>query len=539
MVYPRFTPNSFWNYQATCEVVGARYSAAPLGLITVAALLPRDWQVRLINRNTEELSAVDLDWADLIMTGGMLPQQLDAMRVITIANAHGKPVVVGGPDVTSSPHVYDLADFRVVGEAEGIIDGFVSAWRAGATCGSFVAKEFPDIRKSPVPRFDLLKLDHYMHVGVQLSRGCPFTCEFCNVIELNGRTPRIKTEEQMISELGALHALGYRGHVDFVDDNLIGNRKAVKPLLARLADWLEEHDHPFEFSTEASINIAEDDELLLLMKRANFFAIFIGIETPDAATLVSTSKRQNVRRDIVESVRKIYRAGMFVNAGFIIGFDGEKARVAEAMIQCIEDAAIPICMVGLLYALPNTQLSRRLLAEGRLHAESDRPRGEIDADQCTSGLNYTTIRPRLEMIEDYRTVLRRIYEPGAFFARVSRLVRELDLTEHKINRPFSSLRRDVRALGRITWRSGILDREVLGPFWRALGDCILHNPRAARVVFSLAALYLHLRPFARLIDTRLGERIDSVDNTGVEVGFSALGPADEEIASRRKAALKG
>jgi radical SAM superfamily enzyme YgiQ (UPF0313 family) len=539
MVYPRFTPNSFWNYQATCEVVGARYSAAPLGLITVAALLPRDWPVRLINRNTEELSAVDLEWADLIMTGGMLPQQLDAMRVITIANAHGKPVVVGGPDVTSSPHVYDLADFRVVGEAEGIINDFVSAWRGGATCGSFVAKDFPDVKKSPVPRFDLLKLDHYMHVGIQLSRGCPFTCEFCNVIELNGQTPRIKTEEQMISELEALYALGYRGHVDFVDDNLIGNRKAVKPLLARLADWLEAHDHPFEFSTEASINIAEDDELLILMKRANFFAIFVGIETPDAATLVSTSKRQNVRRDIVESVRKIYRAGMFVNAGFIIGFDGEKTRVAEAMIQCIEDAAIPICMVGLLYALPNTQLSRRLIAEGRLHAESDRPRGETDADQCTSGLNYTTIRPRLEMIEDYRTVLQRIYEPGAFFARVGRLVRQLDLTEHKINRPLSSLRKDVRALGRITWRSGILDREVLGPFWRALGDCILHNPRAARVVFSLAALYLHLRPFARLIDTRLGERIDSVDNTGVEVGFSALEPVAGEITPQRQAALKG
>ncbi len=520
MIYPRFSPNSFWNYQATCEVVGARYSAAPLGLITVAALLPRDWQIRLINRNTEELRLPDLEWADLVMTGGMLPQQLDSLRVIAIANGHGKPVVVGGPDVTASPHVYEDAAFRVIGEAEEVMDEFISAWRAGAAAGEFVAKEFPDIRKSPVPRFDLLKLDHYMHVGVQLSRGCPFTCEFCNVIELNGRTPRIKTADQMISELEALHSLGYRGHVDFVDDNLIGNRKAVKPLLARLAAWLEERGHPFEFSTEASINIAEDDELLALMKRANFFAVFVGIETPDAETLRSTNKRQNVRREIVGSIRKIYSAGIFVNAGFIIGFDGEKSSVAEAMIKCIEDTAIPICMVGLLYALPNTQLSRRLIAEGRLHVESDRPRGERDADQCTSGLNYTTLRPRREMIADYREVLQRIYTPEAFFGRVSRVVRQLDLRGHKVKRPFASVLRDVRSLGRITWRSGVAERAVMGPFWRALGDCILHNPRAVRVVFSLAALYLHLRPFARVMDVRLVERIEAVDSTGVEAGFT-------------------
>jgi radical SAM superfamily enzyme YgiQ (UPF0313 family) len=531
MIYPRFTPNSFWNYQATCEVVGARYSAAPLGLITVAALLPRDWPVRLVNRNTEEVTAADLQWADLIMTGGMLPQQIDTMRVISLAMAHQIPVVVGGPDVTSSPHVYDHADFRVIGEAEEVMDHFVAAWRAGIPGGEFVAKGYPDITKSPIPRFDLLKLDHYMHVGIQLSRGCPFNCEFCNVIELNGRTPRMKTAAQMTGELEALYALGYTGHVDFVDDNLIGNRKAVKPLLAELASWLERHDYPFEFSTEASINIAEDDELLRLMKRANFFAIFVGIETPDMATLVSTNKRQNTRSDIVESVRKIYRAGIFVNAGFIIGFDGEKNRVAEAMIACIEDAAIPICMVGLLYALPNTQLSRRLTAEGRLHAESDRPRNDADADQCTSGLNYTTLRPRNEMIEDYRTVLQRIYEPRAFFARVSRVARQLDMSEHKINRPLSAVRRDIRALGRITWRSGVLDREVLGPFWRAILDCLIHNPRAARIVFSLAAIYLHLRPFARFMDARLVERIDSVNAAGVESGFSAPPERVREMVS--------
>lgn len=521
MVHPRFNPHSFWNYQATCEVVGARYSAAPLGLITVAALLPPEWPVRLVNRNTETLAEEDVRWADLVMTGGMMPQQRDTMEVIAIAHAHGKPVVVGGPDVTSSPHLYGEAEFRVLGEAEGIMDRFIAAWRAGAAGGEFRAAAYPDLARSPVPRFDLLKLRHYMHVGIQLSRGCPFNCEFCNVVELNGRTPRLKSSAQMVRELDALHALGYRGHVDIVDDNLIGNRKAIKPLLADLADWSRRRKYPFEFSTEASVDLAEDEELLRLMARANFFAIFVGVETPDRDVLVGTSKRQNTRRSLADSLRKIHEAGLFVNAGFIIGFDGEKARVAGAMIDCIEELAIPIGMVGLLYALPNTRLSRRLAGEGRLHAESDRSRADADADQCTSGLNFTTRRPRREMLEDYRDVLGSIYEPRAFYGRVRRLCRRLDLSQHRLRLPPSRLLRDLRSLGRIGWRSGVRDRGARGPFWRTLGDCLLHNPRAVRTAFSFAALYLHLRPFAAAMDAQIAARIEAVDANGVEAGQEA------------------
>jgi radical SAM superfamily enzyme YgiQ (UPF0313 family) len=503
MVYPRFNPDSFWNYQATCEVAGARYSAAPLGLITVAAMLPPDWVVRLVNRNTEELSPSDLAWADMVMTGGMLPQQGDTLHVIALAHEAGKPVVVGGTDVSSSPHVYDDAEFRVVGEAEGILDQFIAAWQRGDSGGTFRAEEFPDITTSPVPRFDLLKFEHYMHVGVQVTRGCPFTCEFCNVIELNGRTPRVKTTEQVLGELTALYDLGYRGHVDFVDDNLIGNRRVIKPILKELADWLERHNYPFEFSTEASMNLADDDELLALMKRANFFAVFVGIETPDTAALLGAGKRQNTRRDIVESIRRIYGAGIFVNAGFIIGFDAEKDRMAEPMIACIEDAAIPIAMVGLLYALPNTQLWRRLTEEGRLHANSDRVQGVTVADQCTSGLNFDTVRPRQDMIDDYRTVLRRIYEPRAFFGRAARVTRMLDVSGHRVNRPLRAVLRDLRSFARITWRIGVLDRRSRASYWRAVGDCLLHNPRAARIMVSFAALYLHFGPYSRFLDARM------------------------------------
>src|SRR5262249_46081809 len=239
--------------------------------------------------------------------------------------------------------------------AEGIIDKFIEAWESGATEGVFAAEKFQvDVTTTPIPRFDLLKFDKYLYIGVQFSRGCPFTCEFCDIIELYGRVPRAKTNTQMLKELDALHALGYRGHVDFVDDNLIGNKKAVKAFLLDLRAWLDQHDYPFEFTTEASINLADDAELLKRMNEANFVGVFIGIESPDPDTLVMARKKQNTRRSLVESIQKIYAAGLFVTAGFIVGFDSEKGAVADGIVALIEDAAIPLCTVGLLFALPQT-----------------------------------------------------------------------------------------------------------------------------------------------------------------------------------------
>ena len=507
LVYPRFSGTSFWNYQDTCKLVGARYSAAPLGLITVAALLPGEWPVRLVNCNTEELEARDLEWADMVMTGGMLPQQRDALRIVAEAQARGKPVVVGGPDATSSPEVYAAAEFLVLGEAEEIMGDFVSAWRSGAARGTFQAERFPDVTRSPVPRFDLLKLEQYMHVGVQYSRGCPFDCEFCNIVELNGRLPRTKTSAQILLELDALHALGYRGHVDFVDDNLIAARKSVKPFLADLRSWLERRGHPFEFTTEASLDLAGDDELLELMRRSNFFAVFVGIETPDTATLLQVNKRQNTRLDIVESVRKIQRAGIFVNAGFILGFDSERGSVAGPMIACIEAASIPVCMVGLLYALPGTRLSRRLHAEGRLEAHCPT---EEDADQCTSGLNFAPRRHRRDVLRDYREVLQHIYTPEAFFGRVRRMGRELDRSASKLRAPLRNVLRDLRSFVRMGWRMGVRDRAVRRHWWGAMLDCLLHNPGALKIVGSFAALYLHYGPYSRRLVEGLDRRIDQL-----------------------------
>ena len=324
LVYPRFSASSFWNYAVTAEVLGARYPTIPLGLITVAALLPPQWNIRLCNRNTEALKDGDLEWADVVMTGGMLFQQADTLRLIGIARSQGKPIVVGGPDATSSPHIYAAANFLVLGEAESIIETFIAAWNKGDRSGIFTAPKFTaDVTKSPIPRFDLLKLKDYLFVGVQFSRGCPFNCEFCDIIELYGRSPRTKSTQQMLAELDALYELGYRGHVDFVDDNLIGNKKAVRAFLPHLKAWQQAHDFPFEFSTEASINIADDEALLELMRNCGFFAIFVGIESPDPKTLVAMQKKQNTRRNLVDSVQRIYGAGMMVTAGFILGFDSE------------------------------------------------------------------------------------------------------------------------------------------------------------------------------------------------------------------------
>jgi radical SAM superfamily enzyme YgiQ (UPF0313 family) len=510
LVYPRFGGTSFWNYQATCQLLGARYSAAPLGLITVAALLPKEWDVRLVDCNVEELVAADLDWADLVMTGGMLPQQPDALRIIRLAQAAGKPVVVGGPDATSSPEVYASADFRVLGEAEEVLAEFVSAWEDGATAGLFTASRFPDITRSPVPRFDLLKFEHYLHVGVQYSRGCPFDCEFCNVIDLNGRVPRAKTAPQVLLELDALHALGYRGHVDFVDDNLIGNRRALKPFLRELRTWLVARKWPFEFTTEASLDLAEDPELLRLMKESNFFAIFVGLETPDAATLIQANKKHNTRSDMVSSIHRIHEAGIFVNAGFIVGFDAEKGRVAGAMVDCIEAANIPVCMVGLLYALPGTRLANRLQAEGRLQSDAHDVLAD-DADQCTSGLNYATLRPRADVLRDYREVLSRIYAPAAYFGRARRTGRQLDRSAHRLEQPIRHVLRELRAFGRMAWRLGVRDPEVRMEWWRSVGDALLHNPAALKIVVSFAALYVHLGPYSAELVRRLDRQIALAD----------------------------
>lgn len=513
LVFPRFNPNSFWSFKEPCELQGAKTSTPPLGLITMAAMLPKHWQVRLIDRNAQELSDADLTWADVVMTGGMLPQEPDAIHVIGLCKELGVPVCVGGPAPTSSPDYYETADFQVLGEAEGVIDQFIQAWERGERSGRFVAVKFQaDVTQSPIPRFDLLDFSNYLYVGVQFSRGCPFTCEFCDIIELYGRKPRTKNTPQILAELDVLYGLGYRGHVDFVDDNLIGNKKAVKLFLPHLVAWQEAHGYPFRFSTEASLNLSDDPDLLTMMRMANFFVVFIGIETPDEATLAQTQKKQNTRRSIADSVHRIYGAGMFVTAGFIVGFDSEQGSIAQPMMDCVRDTAVPAAMVGLLTALPNTQLQRRLEKEGRLFEKFSHV-STVKGDQCTAGLNYVTARPRREILEDYRQVLANVYDPTVFFERVRAVGLALNRPTFEAAKPnWASILKDIRTFTRTCVRMTVRRPELAKHFWSAFFMLAKRNPKALDYAIMNMVLYLHLYPFSRYVIAELDDRIAAIDN---------------------------
>jgi radical SAM superfamily enzyme YgiQ (UPF0313 family) len=520
LVFPEFTAASFWNYRAACELMGARYPAAPLGLITVAALLPESWECRLVDCNVDRLRDGDIEWADIVFVGGMISQQRSSVSLIAKLKARGKTVVVGGADATASPHLYDAADSLVLGEAEVTLPRWLADYEAGCAAHLYPAsEERAEMRNSPIPRFDLLDFDRYLHVGVQYTRGCPFNCEFCDIIELFGRVPRPKEPEQLIAELDALYALGYRGHVDFVDDNFIGKKKEAKRLLPLLREWQEAHGWPFEFSTEASINLADDDELLRLMQGAGFFAVFVGVETPDLDTLVSAQKRQNTRRSLADSLRKIYAHGMFVNSGYIIGFDTDPPDISQRMLQLIETSDVPVNMVGLLFALPGTQLTRRLRREGRLGAGFDvAPDGS--GDQCSAGLNFQTRRPRAEILRHYRRVLAESYSPKAYLGRVLRVGAAMNCSGKRLALPWRTRVRELRGFARLVWQMGFC-APYWPRFWLTLTGLLWRNPRSVRYSVALMALYLHLGEFAR----------DLVRRLDAEISLSELRELPEAVAA--------
>jgi hypothetical protein len=313
----------------------------------------------------------------------------------------------------------------------------------------------------------------------------------------------------MLAELDELYRLGYRGHVDFVDDNLIGNKKAVRTFMPELRAWLDRHDDCFVFTTEASVNLADDDDFLKAMSDANFVGVFVGIESPDSDTLVAMKKKQNTRRSLAESIHKIYAAGIFVTAGFIVGFDSEKGSIADAMIELIEEAAIPACMVGLLYALPNTQLTRRLGKEGRLHPTPDVMASDF-GDQCTQGLNFDTLRPRVEILKDYKKILEKVYDPAAYAGRLERLSKMLNNT-HRNHLSVADNARDKFSGSAMVYRVIGSLPEPRQPFWPAFKSWIAGNPQSARTIVALTALYLHLGPFSRYVIGRIDNLIDDIE----------------------------
>jgi hypothetical protein len=522
LVYPEFSSHGFWNYKTVCRLMGASYPASPLGLITMAALLPRDWQLRLADLNTRRLTDSDIDWADIVFVGGMLPQQSRLLRLIDRVRSRGKKVVVGGPDPTSQPGVYRSADHLVLGEAERSLPRFLEDLARGVPSQRYEPEGRPEMSESPVPRFDLLDLESYLMIGVQFSRGCPYDCEFCDVIELYGRKSRTKTADQILAELDALYALGYRGHVDFVDDNFIGHKAKAKQILRAVRDWSAEHGHPFFFSTEASINLADDDELLGLMRELDFRYVFIGIESPDDRVLAATRKQQNVDRDLVADLHKIYEHGIVVNGGFILGFDEEEGLCAQAMIGAIERGNIVMAMVGLLFALPNTRLTSRLRAEGRLL--HDTPCEETGVDQTTTGLNFVTKRPREDILHDFLDVLRSTYSTKRYFDRCLRLGKALDVRP-AFRPPWRLRMRYALGFLKTVVRLGLRPSTAYY-YWRNIIRLLLTRVSSLEAVVNLMAMYLHFGPQSRFIARLMAARTASHGASGAPGRKRAVTPRE-------------
>ena len=481
LINPQF-PDTYWSFRHALSFEGKRSAYPPLGLLTVAAMLPPSWQRRLIDMEVRRLKDSDIEWADMVFVTGMLIQKDALGRVVDRCKRLGKRVVVGGPYVSTSSESLPNADHIFIGEAETTLPQFFKDLERGEAKPTYQAAERPPLSLTPVPEFALAELNRYSAMSVQYSRGCPFSCEFCDIIEIYGRVPRTKSNQQMIAELDELKRIGWRGTVFVVDDNFIGNKRNVKKLLPDLVAWQEQNDFPFSLLTEASVNLADDNALLDTMRAAGFRRVFLGIETPVEESLKEAQKSQN-RGNLLESVKKIQSYGMEVMAGFIVGFDNDPEDIFERQINFIRSSAIPLAMVGLLTALPDTQLWRRLKKEGRLLAESS-------GNNTSDSLNFIPKMDPTVLIEGYRSILRTIYSSGEYYQRALETLRRVSGTPSEPNR--YSLTNGIMTFTRIVVRLGVLDHERR-EFWKFFARSLAHHREQFAHSMRLAVMGYHFR----------------------------------------------
>ncbi len=488
LVYPEFPP-SYWGFQYALELLGKRASMPPLGLLTVAAMCPAHYPLRLVDMNVTPLTDDDLDWADLVLTSTMVVQQRSLRDVIARVHARRRPVAVGGPHPTSFADEIAGADYYLLDEVEETFPRFLADWEAGRAAPVYRAERKPAIAAAPVPRFDLLDLGAYGSMALQFSRGCPFDCEFCDITKLYGRVPRTKSNAQMLAEFDRLHALGWRGSVFLVDDNFIGNKKEAMRLLPALADWQRERGYPFELYTEASVNLAKLEPLLDAMVAAGFTMAFLGIESPNPEALRRTNKRHNTDRvddhHLLHAVTAIQSKGIEVTGGFILGLDGDGPEVFDAQVAFIQEAGIPTAMVGLLTALRGTDLYARLEGEGRLLAESSGNNVEVT-------LNFRSELDPQVLVSGYRRVLSTLYDKGlkSYFERCWTMLGRLG-DRPRPRRPVDAAA--LLALAR-SLRRQLFSRQ--GPaYLKFLARTLLHRPALFDQAVTLAIKGLHYRKF--------------------------------------------
>lgn len=505
LVYPKF-PATYWGFQLSLELVGRRATLPPLGLVSLAALFPEDWDVRLVDMNVQPLADSDISWADVVLVSGMLIQEPSMHEITALAHGLGKRVVVGGPACTTSPERFADADALVLGEVEGRKDELVAAieGRPGTARVLEAPSARPSMHEAPLPRFDLLDVTAYRSMAIQTSRGCPFACEFCDIIEIFGRVPRVKQASQVTAELDAIYELGYRGEIFIVDDNFIGNKKLTRHILGELARWQAEKRYPFTFYTEASLNLAADDRLIAGMREANFTSVFIGIETTDAAALIKAGKRQNVGVDVRIALDKLTAAGLEVMAGFIVGFDGEESVSFEAQRALLSDAPLPLAMAGLLIALPGTQLWRRLEKEGRLRAHSD--------GDAFGRPNFVPTMPERELLEGYAKLLGELYTAEGYFRRSAALVDKIGAPAHA----GALIAEDVKIALRAVVRLGVVS-ERRGHFWKLLARAAPRGVHAIRTAIACAVRGEHMiRYTSEVVLPRIAMALERLDHDPVE-----------------------
>jgi len=479
LIYPR-TPDTYWSFRYALSLIGKRATQPPLGLMTIAALLPRHWNKRLIDTNVERLKDSDLAWADVALISGMHLQRESLVAIVDRCHARGLRTVVGGPVTSSLPASELHADHVVIGEAEDLIAGLAQDLEQCTARPTYQATERPAMARSPLPDLSLIRMKRYSTMAVQYSRGCPFNCEFCDIIEIYGRRPRTKAVEQVLAELEQLRLAGWRDGVFIVDDNFIGDKPRAKVLLAAIAGWGDAQGRPFNFTTEASLNLADDPELLRLMKAAGVTSVFLGIETPDECSLTANQKLQNTRRDMLKSIAIIQQHGMEVMGGFILGFDTDREDVFDRLVDFIQKSAIPIAMVGLLQAMPGTQLFRRLRSEGRiLHA------GDGDNTDCE--LNFLPRMNATRLVEGYRDVLQRIYACDAYYERAKLFLSRCE-PGHQRRLSYANM----RAFFSSVLRQGLLGKARLS-YWKFVLTAATRHRRSFGTAMTLAVMGHHFQ----------------------------------------------
>lgn len=474
MVYPMY-PDTFWSFKHALKFVSKKASFPPLGLLTVATMLPKDWNKKLIDMNADDLNDEDINWADYVFISAMSIQSESANQVIERCNKLNVKIVAGGPLFTSSSEYYDNVDHLVLNEAEITLPLFLKDLEDGQAKHKYTTTVWADISTTPLPSWELVSMNNYTSMNLQYSRGCPYDCDFCDITVLYGRKPRTKSKEQVIAELDSLYFTGWRGPVFFVDDNFIGNKvKLKKEILPAIEEWMGIRKHPFYLNTEASINLADDDRLMQQMVKAGFEAVFIGIESPNEESLIECNKTQNRNRDMISSIKKIQEYGLEVQGGFIVGFDNDHPKIFDELTDFIQKSGIVTAMVGLLNAPKGTNLEKRLSNEGRMLTD-------FTGNNTDFTINFIPKMDSEKLLAGYKNVLHTIYSPKYFYERVMTFMKDFEPKKKKV---FHLNPNYILALFRSIVKLGVIGEERIY-YWKLFFWTLFRKPQ----LFSLAILF--------------------------------------------------